>query len=780
MQTGRVRGFKVSILWAGIAIALAVPMAAGAKTAVQSFVLQCSPGCDAAAAAIRQIPGARVDQVYQNVPGLAVTLPVSAVPAVQGRSDVVGMTKDILVSLPPPADVQNLPAASSTQVLSATQLPGFIGARPADYSFNNDLIGASALQSQGFLGNGVVVADIDSGTANNPTVVPALAGTVIGGESFVPGDPVASATSTLNNPHGTETGSMIAAHAIFLFANTSTLVQSLQVHAPSSVIPCSVLGCPTNLSGVPMIGVAPAASIYAIKVFPSTSNSTSTSIILAGMDRAITLRRNFNNGMPSVPTNPGCGGENNPCVFNSLPIQVVNLSLGGGTLFAGQDLEDQLTLQMLQAGITVAVSSGNDGPGSMTVGSPGTGFGSLTVGAASTAAHERVLRDLQFGLGIGLLWRPFSGLQTATFSSRGPLPDGRVGIGVSANGLASFVQQANGGISLASGTSFSAPTVSGAAAILRQKFPAATATQIRNALASSANAVAFADNSGAVDRGNGLLNVSAAAAKLTAGNVSPLLPFGLGLPSIPLNLLLLGITPVNFNGNTSTTHLSNLKPGQMAQLYVLTQDSIDDLSVTIKNVTPALPPASQNQLFGDDVFVTVNDAYTSFAVTRAAGFIVADTTFDVPLPLAGLVRVSVQGDSTNAGNVACDVVIQRHNASLNAPTSVGKIKQGQDTAVRIQVPAGTSQLSFLLSWLLEWGNYPTNDIDLVLEDPSGNFIFDGATLSTPERATVANPAPGVWTAHIQGFQINALFNVFNSDIWTLRASADGHRLSPLP
>jgi hypothetical protein len=780
MQTGRIRAPKGTILWAALVITLVLPLAAGATTAVESFVLQCATGCDAVATAVRAIPGARVSQVYQNIPGLAVTLPVSAVPTIQGRSDVVGMTKDLAVKLPPPADVQKLPSAASSQVFTAAQLPGFIGARPADYSFNNNLINATALQSQGILGNGVVVAIIDSGTANNPSVVPALSGTVIGGESFVTGDTVTSATSTLNGDHGTWVGTVIAGHAIFLFPTTSTLVQSLLLHAPSSVVPCSALGCPSNLSGVPMVGVAPAASIYALKVFPSTSDSTSSSIILAGMDRALTLRHNFNNGMPSVPTNPGCGAENNPCVFNSLPIQVVNLSLGGGTLFAGHDLEDQVVLQMLQAGITVSIAAGNDGPGALTVGSPGTGFGSLTMAAASSAAHERVLRDIQFGLGIGSLWRPFSGLQTATFSSRGPVPDGRVGPAISANGFATYAQAAGGGISLVSGTSFSTPTAAGAAALLRQKFPNATAVQIRNALVAGANPNAFADGSGRIDRGDGLLDVSGAAAKLTAGNVSPFLPFGLGLPSVPLNLLTLGITPVNFSGNTATTHLSNLKPGQVSQLYVLTQDNIDDLTVTVKNITPALPPASQNQLFGDDVFLTVDDAYTSFAVVRASGFLVSDSTFDVPLPLAGLVRVAVQGDTTNAGNISCDVVIQRHNATLNAPTSIGQIKQGQDTAVRIQVPAGTSQLSFLLSWLLEWGNYPTNDLDLVLEDPNGNIDFDGATLSTPERATVNNPTPGIWTAHIQGFQINALFNVFNSDIWTLRASADGHRLAPLP
>jgi hypothetical protein len=150
------------------------------------------------------------------------------------------------------------------------------------------------------------------------------------------------------------------------------------------------------------------------------------------------------------------------------------------------------------------------------------------------------------------------------------------------------------------------------------------------------------------------------------------------------------------------------------------------------------------------------------------------------LPLAGLVRVAVQGDSTNAGTVSCDVVVQRHNAPLTTPTAVGKIKQGQDTAVRIQVPPGTGQLSFTLSWLLELGAFPTNDVDLVLEDPNGNFNFDGATINTPERVTIANPTPGVWTAHIQGFQINSLYNVFNADLYTLRATADGHALPALP
>jgi hypothetical protein len=498
------------------------------------------------------------------------------------------------------------------------------------------------------------------------------------------------------------------------------------------------------------------------------------------MDRAITLRRNFNNGVPSVATNPGCGAENTPCVYDSLPIQVVNMSLGGGTLFAGQDLEDQLTLEMNKVGITVIVSAGNDGPGALTVGSPATGYPALSVAAAATAPHERVLRDIQFGFGIGLLWRPSAGLQTATFSSRGPTPDGRVGVGVSANGLATFAQSANGGISLVSGTSFSAPIVAGAAALLREKFPTASAVKIRNALVAGANPNAFADGSGKIDRGDGLLDIPAAAAKLAAGNVSSLLPVGLTSPSLTLNLLPLGIAPISFSNNTFTKHLSDLKPGQMVQLYVPATDATENFTVTVKNVTPTLPAGQQNQLFGDDVFLTINDAFTTFASTRVSEFIVADSTFDVPLPQAGLVRVSIQGDSTNAGTVSCDVEITRRNATLTSATKSGLIKQGQDTVVRVQVPAGTAQLAFLLSWLREWGAYPIDDIDLILDDPNGNQIFTGATIRAPERVVINNPTPGVWTAHIQGFAINSLFSIFNSDIWTLRANADGVRLKALP
>ena len=78
MQTVKSRRHKVSVLWTAVVLTFALPIAASA-VALESFVLQCDPRCDAVVAAINQIPGARVEQVYKNVPGLAVTLPVSDV-----------------------------------------------------------------------------------------------------------------------------------------------------------------------------------------------------------------------------------------------------------------------------------------------------------------------------------------------------------------------------------------------------------------------------------------------------------------------------------------------------------------------------------------------------------------------------------------------------------------------------------------------------------------------------------------------------------------------------
>jgi len=755
--------------------ALAAGSAAQAATPLRSYIVTCNPSCAGVAAAVAQIPGGKVDYLLQNIAAAVVTVPVTAVTQIESRTDVVDVSKDTVLAPPTPERTQALPAAGGVQTPTPAQLKTLAGGSPADYSFNNDLIGASSFHAQGKIGTGVVVGIIDTGTANNPAVVPALAGSVLGGESFVPAseDPVLSATSTHNGEHGTWVGTVIAGHVIFLFSANSTLVQSLQANAPGSVIPCSLLGCPSTLAGVPLVGVAPGASLYAFKIFNSAGGGALRSRIVAAMDRAITMRRNFNNGVPVAPVNPGCGAENNPCVYNSLPIQVVNMSLGGATLFAGQDVEDVLSQQMLQVGITLATSAGNSGPAAMTTSTPATGRGSLSTAASATAPHERVLWDLTFGLGFGPLVRPFSPIQTASFSSRGPSADGRFDVDVSANGFATFAQGASGNLSLVSGTSFSSPTVAGAAALLRESFPTASATKLRNALAAAGNPGLIGDGSGRVDRGSGFLDIPAAAAKLASGHVDTSLPSGLSTPIVAVNLLPLGIFPVV--SDHFTQHISNLLPGQTAQFYVPTSIDTGGLTVTLKNVTLA-PVAQQNQVLGDAFFVNVVDAPTSAAALLVSDFPVADTSYQVNQPQSGLVRVAIAGATNNASTVSADLVIDRQHVNPGPPIAVGTVRQGDEDVVQFQVPPGKAQLSLALSWLHDWAAYPTNDLDLVLVDPNNNVNLDGATLNSPERVVIANPTPGVWTAHVQGFQINQGI-VLQQDLWALRVSADGH---PLP
>ena len=763
-----------------IALSAALLAASGAwADPTKDLIVHCKDTCAAVTTAIEQIPGARINYIYENVAGLAVTLPTDAVDAIEARSDVQNVSKDLLVAAPQPPELVPLAAEGDLPLDPATlpELSG--GVLPASYNVNNNQTGAAVLHAEGKIGSVVVVGVIDSGTANAPTV-PALAGTVIGGENFVPlaQDPVASATSRLNDSHGTFVGCMIAAHANFLFNNASILVRSLNIHSPESVIPCTLLGCPANLSVVPMIGSAPGSRIYAFKVFPSGGGGAPTSRILAAMDRAITQRRNFNDGMPSAPINPGCGTENNPCVFDSLNIQVVNMSLGGLTFFAGRDLEDELARDMQDVGITLVTAAGNDGPAALTVSSPATAFNALTVASANTAPNERVLRDVQFGLGIGSLWRPTSHIQTTTSSSRGPTADGRYGIGTTAPGFAIYVQGPTGGISLASGTSFASPTVAGGAAVLRGLFPTAQAVQIRNAIVDSSNPALIADGSGTIDRGAGFLNLPAAE-DLLAGTVRTNLPAGLSIFDVAINLLPLGIKPVTFKQNKFNTKVQNLAPGKVTQFYVRTLENVDSLTISLKNLTPALPPASQNQLFGDDVFLTIVDVFTSVDAPLFQNFVAADTTFTINKPQAGLIRVAVQGDSTNAGAITADLTIERTTVNLGLPTAVGLVGEGEEDVVRVNVPAGKAELSFLLSWLHDWGGYPTNDVDLVLEDPNGAVINTGSTLSSPERVTIANPIPGVWTARVVGFLLHEEGQIIDSEPWSLRAKADGARLSPL-
>jgi hypothetical protein len=142
------------------------------------------------------------------------------------------------------------------------------------------------------------------------------------------------------------------------------------------------------------------------------------------------------------------------------------------------------------------------------------------------------------------------------------------------------------------------------------------------------------------------------------------------------------------------------------------------------------------------------------------------------------------GDWTNGGNVSALVTVRRERRIDALPTKTADIEQDQIDYVDLDVPAGAGKAVFELSWLQNWGRYPTSDLDLVLIAPEGNIIISGATANSPERVEIGNPAAGRWTAAIIGFTIhgNRGHDVTSTgdspqkDAYTFLAEVDGRRL----
>jgi hypothetical protein len=729
----------------------------------ERVIVSSSGSRDALKSTIQNL-GGQITQEYQNVNAVAAVIPASAKTALDAVSEFK-VTKDAVTALEPPAsDPRNKNhrqlELQADDVFSVEPDALKDLQTPNDYPFNNELINAASVQAGGNLGDGIIVAVIDSGTSAFASV---LTGTVIGGENFS-GDGI-SANSRNNGPHGTWVGTMIAGHGFFGASKTGCTGRVFAHYIPSSLIDGA--NPPFNNPAIwvlPVTGVAPAAKIYALKVFPATSDSAPSSNIIAAMDRAITLKKNYLAGKPQTPVS-GTGTESDPYVYDSLNIKVVNMSLGGPTLIAGRDVEDQLVEQMVKVGITVATSTGNAGPSGLTTGSPSTSFASIPTAAATTPTHERIVASLFFNTpgvcdpAFGELWRPTEHIQTALFSSRGPTADGRFGVGVTSAGDWNFAQGANGGFSFVSGTSFSSPTVAGAAALIRKAVPNASAAQVRNAIILGANPHMLGDKSTVFDQGAGYLDV-AHSINLLKHTWVP----GWILPSIfPSGEVERNIERLGLRVQDAEVHrplngsAHNLLPGQRREFYVEVEKGIGSITLSINGVTPTNPPSSQNQLFGDDLIVNVHSAKTSsigegdYLVPSA--FVSGAKSFTIPNPESGIMRVTLTGDWTNAGTVSADFTLTATKKERPDFSKYGTVGEGETIAIPFTVAPGTSEAAFELTWTHDWASYPTNDLDMILVDPNGKTNFDGATINGLERAVITKPTAGTWQILVNGFTI---------------------------
>ncbi len=699
--------------------------------------------------------GGSVTHTYENFNGIAARIPRSAIRTIGLLTGPGRITKDLIVPAPVPwepvhgkmaglertGDERRI-AFDSVRAIAAPDLASILADHPDAYAFNNASTNIDALLADGFTGNGVVVGVIDSGLKPG---FAHIAGSVVGCDDFVP-SPSLGCSNSLNDGHGTFVAGMITSSVIFGFNPLGALFQSVSTHLPGSILPPN---------GIPMVGSAPLSSIYALRVFPPGAGSPS-SRILAAVDRAIQLRDMFEDGI--------AGG---------VKIQVVNMSLGGPSIFPGRDIFDTAVNALLDHDIVMVTSASNDGPSGLSIGSPGSSFGAITTGAANIAEYERILRDLTFRppgfIPSGIFFRPSSHIQTATFSSRGPNADGRGDPDVTASGFASFGQGFNTpfSIELASGTSFSSPTVAGVAAVLREAFPAATALQVRNAIIASANPNILGDNPTKEDQGNGYVDAQAARLLLAGGGVPDFLPTPPTFNrSVKVNLET--NAGLDVRSGSITQHVGPLKPGERGEVLYRVAPNTAQVVISIANFSAG---AQQNPLFGDDLFFRVHTAKTSNL--QGGGYFgfpafVTGGTFVINDPETGIIRVTPSGDWTNAGDVEADVIIFSVANPLPGFSDQRRVVETDSIQIPFHVPAGTSLAEVRLSWRENWGRYPVNDIDLFLVDPFGIPNFDGATLDSPENVIINNPIAGGWIAIVAGFEFHT-----PDDKYKLRIALDG-------
>ncbi len=244
-------------------------------------------------------------------------------------------------------------------------------------------VGADQVQAGGNYGTGIKVGIIDTGIdLDHPDL------TVVGGATFVLG------TTTPDDDHG---------HGS---------------HVAGTVAALS--------NGIGVIGCAPQASLYAIKVLNSAGSGSWTDVA-AGIDWAAA------NGM-----------------------NIINMSLGGT---AGTTALQQACDNAYAAGVLVVCAAGNSGNTAGTgdnVGYPAR-YDSCMAVAATDSADVR-----------------------AYFSSTGPKVE------IAAPGVSIYSSYMNGGYATMSGTSMASPHVAGVAALVWKANPTFTNVQVRNALTSTA------------------------------------------------------------------------------------------------------------------------------------------------------------------------------------------------------------------------------------------------------------------------------------------------------
>jgi len=415
--------------------------------------------------------------------------------------------------------------------------------------------GAGSLLDAGYNGSGITVAVIDTGIDQSHAD---LQGKVAKQYDFVNNDD----NATDDNGHGTHVAGIVAANG-------------------------------------DIRGVAPGASLQAVKVCDS-SGSCPTSTIIAGMEWAV---------------------ENGA--------QIASVSIGGQLeMNDGTNPVSLAADAAVARGLIVVIAAGNGGPGTGTISYPGDARQVITVGAANDAGTVSQSDDF-----------------VAPFSNRGPSDFGRVDPDVVAPGVSINSTQMGGGYVVQGGTSMATPHVSGAAALLLQARPGLTPAQVRRLLMLTSNdlgAHTFAQGAGEINVTRAAFNNLTADTErwetlVRPGQLATQTVTVTNGESIPLNLTLSSSDLTDHEGALllKAGNMTFFSGGSPVTSIAVAANANSTITLNI-----SVPAGQRPGVYGGAINITANNSETLRTVSAIS----------VPLVGSGLITGSVN-DQWGSNNI---------------------------------------------------------------------------------------------------------------------------------
>jgi hypothetical protein len=478
---------------------------------------------------------------------------------------------------------------------------------------------------------------------------------------------------------------------------------------------------------VRLFGTAPGTNLFAVKVFPYDGGSAPDVRVAVAIDRLITMNATGNQ-----------------------PIDVINMSLSGPVLFDGFNPLDAMVTAATAHGITCVSAASNEGPALVTVGSPASAIGGLAVGAAVDPIHTRAAVEDLFGTppGSGQAFYPDDLVRIADFSSRGVTGDNRVKPDLVGTGFlvySSTLEDVTGdglpdqpgfGWSFG-GTSFSAPLVSGAAAVVTSyaltQGPFGRAPFVANVLERAAVPVFGFHRVSQREQGFGYVSLPQAINLIRNDHVFPPTENRRHLSQRQHDLAQ-GVLSASF---------PELLPGQTFTFNLQVHRGTKRIDFTFPEVRKR---ANQNPFFGDQLAVGIHSAKRGGTgdYVFSEGTLLAGTTFTYEDPEPGTVRVTFAAAIGNYSPVAGSILAEPATEFFPARQSFdGFIRRNGSARHGLDVPSGLTQLGIMLSWTHDWTTFPTYDLDLTIETPDGSQIVL-QSLDSPELVWVENPQAGRW------------------------------------